>query len=874
MRFLLPFFAAYFLTGIATVFSQISSQLQQVIDSSSPHEFHRVRIEFKDNVDCYALNQTFKTQKIAVANRPKIVIEQLQNQAEASQTQVLETLGHELSEQTKNIKPFWIVNLIVLEANKNAIQTLAQFPKVALIDVENSKIIPHDPIIKGHVDNSRSPGGAEPGLVAINAPAMWDLGYTGRGRMVYDYDTGVWPTHPAFADRFLAHRFPLEQCWYGYFSNTPNGNVSDHGTHTLGTMAGLIEDTEDTIGVAFGSYWIANDFVTSTVEALPPLTDMIGAFEWALNPDGDINTSNDIPDVINNSWRWRDDPDTVQCGGFVVNLMNAIEAAGIANVFSGGNSGPNNSTVAAPQRINTSEVNTFSVGSINGNTSFPYPISNFSTVGPKQCPSGGNSALEIHPEVVAPGQNVRSAWGSNEFNTISGTSMAAPHVSGAVLLLKEAFPYLSGEDLLWALYLTAVDLGDIGEDNVYGRGIIDVHAAFLYLAQTNTPINPNEVAWDLEIEVLQDHGSAGFTCDNSIQPTTIITNLGDSTITSIDFEYRINNGAIQNYSWMGTLLPGNSATVVMNSISTSDFGDLNLNIVASIASHPNEYDLYNNRWHSTINRRTPTPLPFVDGFEEGFQLNDWFVLNEDGSISWDTITTQGLNWSNQSATIQCYSYNPREGQLDGLVSNTLQIPETTLEPVWLVFDVAYQKWSNSAGTSDTLSIFVSTDCGSNFGSAVYRKGGEELQSTDIRVPNFMPELETDWRRDSVNLSQFTGQDILIKFESKNGKGNNLYMDNVKIFVGNEEPASIVDLAKEVSVYPNPTSSTLHVQFSGVISDLLDMSIYDVSGRQVFMKSEPNYRSRISISTELLESGLYFLRVNTSQGQITKSFLKH
>jgi bacillopeptidase F len=271
---------------------------------------------------------------------------------------------------------------------------------------------------------------------------MWALGYTGRGRIVYDYDTGVWPTHPAFADRFLGHRFPMEQCWYGFFSDVPNGNISDHGTHTLGTMAGLVEETQDTIGVAFGAYWIANDFVTSTVAALPPLTDMIGAFEWALNPDGDAATTDDIPDVINNSWRWRDDPDTVQCAGFIVNLMNAIEAAGIANIFSGGNSGPNNSTVNAPQRINTSEINTFSVGSINANAAYPYPISNFSTHGPTQCDYTGSLSLEIHPEVVAPGQNVRSAWGFDEFNTISGTSMAAPHVSGAILLLKEAFPYV------------------------------------------------------------------------------------------------------------------------------------------------------------------------------------------------------------------------------------------------------------------------------------------------------------------------------------------------------------------------------------------------------------------------------------------------
>ena len=102
-----------------------------------------------------------------------------------------------------------------------------------------------------------------------------------------------------------------------------------------------------------------------------------------------LSTTSDIPDVISNSWRWYDDPDTAQCGGYVVNLMNAIEAAGIANVFSGGNFGPSNTTVSAPQRINTSEVNTFSVGSINGNVAFPHPISTFSSIGPKQCPGTG-----------------------------------------------------------------------------------------------------------------------------------------------------------------------------------------------------------------------------------------------------------------------------------------------------------------------------------------------------------------------------------------------------------------------------------------------------------------------------------------------------
>ncbi|MCF8463762.1 MAG: S8 family serine peptidase [Flavobacteriales bacterium] len=871
MRLFSLLFVSLFLLS-SHVFSQVSSKLQEALANESAQSFHRIRIEFTDNIDCHALNYEFKQQRLALEERPKAVISQLQQQASLSQQPILAKLEAEHSHGFRKLRSFWVVNMLILEAKAATIQALASINGIARIDLEDAVIIPHDPIIRGEETQSqRSLGGIEPGLAAINAPAMWALGYTGRGRMVYDYDTGVWPTHPAFADRFLAHRFPLEQCWYGYFSNTPNGNVSDHGTHTLGTMAGLIEETQDTIGVAFGSYWIANDFVTSTVEALPPLADMIGAFEWALNPDGDINTSNDIPDVINNSWRWRDDPDTVQCGGFVVNLMNAIEAAGIANVFSGGNSGPNNTTVNAPQRINTSEVNTFSVGSINGNVSFPYPISNFSTIGPTQCPSGGVSALEIHPEVVAPGQNVRSAWGQNEFNTISGTSMAAPHVSGAVLLLKEAFPYLSGEDLLWALYLTAVDLGDVGEDNVYGRGIIDVYAAFQYLSQTNTPVDPNSVAWDLAVVVLPNPAIQGFTCSNAIEPTAVITNLGTNTITAVDFAYDINGQGTQNHSWTGTLLPGNSTTVVLPTITTNQFGNLGLNVLTSISGQSDEYDLYNNRWHVAFNRRQAQALPFEDGFEAGFDLKDWFVQNPDGSTTWDTVATVGLNWSNYSASVQCYTYNPRDGQLDGLISNSLQIPNTT-ENVWLVFDVAYQKWSLSATSSDTLTIYVSTNCGASFDMEVYRKGGDELSTTEERTPNFEPELETDWRRDSANLSAFTGQDILIKFESKNGKGNDLYIDNVKIFVGDSEPESVIELDNEVRLYPNPTSSTLSLMWSAMVGTVHHVQVFDVLGKRIAIAMAQD-ANRMTLQTEALNSGLYLLQLSTEHGTVTKRFIR-
>ena len=485
---------------VLMAFTGASAQMSEALKGElSSKEYISVKVIFNSDRNIKSERKRWQQHNVPVAEWPKLVNRVLMKQAGESQAEALQLIQSSKSDQVLSFESFYIVNMIILKAKPELIYRLYQLEDVIAIDLANeqAELIKPDNIGTAHKESVAS---TEPGLIAVNAPPMWSMGYTGKGGIAYDYDTGVWPDHPAYADRFLGNFATLDQSWYGYYNKFPTGATGDHGTHVLGTIAGLNHQTGDTLGVAFGAYWIANDLIgnASIAADLPPLAEMVKGFEWALNPDGDTSTSDDVPDVINNSWRWRDIIDTVQCGGYIVQLMNAIEAAGIANVFSGGNTGPSNNGVNAPQRINTSEVNTFSVGSVNGNVNFPYPISGFSTRGPTQCP--GTGSLKIHPEVVAPGQNVRSAWGSDSYNTISGTSMASPHVSGAVLLLKEAFPQLSGDTLLNELYQTAVDLGAPGEDNTYGRGIIDVYAAFQSLSQRYTAVDPTQTAWDLAVE--------------------------------------------------------------------------------------------------------------------------------------------------------------------------------------------------------------------------------------------------------------------------------------------------------------------------------------------------------------------------------------
>jgi len=173
---------------------------------------------------------------------------------------------------------------------------------------------------------------------------------------------------------------------------------------------------------------------------------------------------------------------------------------------------------------------------------------------------------------------------------------------------------LSGEDLLWSLYLTAVDMGDPGEDNVYGMGMIDVYAAFQYLSQTNTAVDPNVVPWDLAIESATNPTGNGITCSSQFSTDVTRRNLGQNSITTVNFEYNINGTGEQTHTWNGTLAPGASQVVTLPAISTALYGNLGINILASIDGQPQEYDLYNNRWHIAFNRRNQQTLPFAESF--------------------------------------------------------------------------------------------------------------------------------------------------------------------------------------------------------------------------------------------------------------------
>jgi subtilisin family serine protease len=306
-------------------------------------------------------------------------------------------------------------------------------------------------------------------LQLLNVPALWAQGIKGAGRLVCSFDTGVERDHPALADKWRGNHEPLSTSWFSKVSpNDPPSDRSGHGTHTMGIMVGAAPS--DSFGVAPEAEWITAGVVDQGRPLATTLSDLLEAFQWALNPDGDTTTTDDVPDVISNSWGIPKGLFT-PCDQTFAEVIDAVEAAGIVTIFAAGNEGPDRSSLRYPADLATTPTSAFAVGAVD----YDGNIASFSSRGPSSCNG------EIKPEIVAPGVQIRSATKGGTYAYMQGTSQSAPFIAGLVALMRQYNPEATVAQIKYALIQAAVDRGIPGEDNDYGHGLVDASQLLQYL---------------------------------------------------------------------------------------------------------------------------------------------------------------------------------------------------------------------------------------------------------------------------------------------------------------------------------------------------------------------------------------------------------
>lgn len=815
----------------------------QILDSGNDRLIPVV-IKLKKQVELKELKNDLIKQNLSLYERRKVIVNTLyrNNHEQTDFDFLLKTLKEEYPLELIEIKKFWAVNAIACKATTPVLNLLLNSPDIEYIQYDAA--VKGEEVKETKIDQAKSVGGAEPGLVAVHARGMWSLGYTGRNRIAMNIDTGVSIEHPTLGDRFLGHFLPLSQAWLGYENPYPYDidRQSFHGTHTMGTMIGLDTATADTIGFAFNSFWIASDPIVTDIADVRPMSDYFIAFEWALNPDGDTATTTDIPDVINNSWgvvySWWPD-----CNPIEYDFIEALEMADCAVIFSAGNEGPGVSTTGMPASITVDSLNIFSVGALDGNSS-SFPIASFSSRGPSLCDV--SSPIGIKPEVSAPGVSVRSASGTDSYKYLSGTSMAGPHVAGAVLLLREAFPDITSMAIKNALYQTAVDLGDLGEDNTYGRGIIDVFAAYEFLSQTFTPTAPLTNQYDIAIESVT--GQNIYTCSSDNQYDVEIKNLGTDPLSDFIFRAILNADTIV-LSNLNITIQSNESFIVPVNFTIVDTNNVLLFQIEKTGV--SEFNIYNNYKTLNVTKLFSNSIPFYEGFETlnaDLTNSNFEIYNPDHQNTWRLDSTVGISGSYRSLQMPFAYYEPNAGQLDYFISGGFDIPSTG--QTYMYFKHSYTQYFNSK--KDSLFILISNTCDLSSADTLYKNGGATLKTRSSNLMGYYtPSDSTEWADNEINLTDYSGQTVYLKFISKNAASNNLYIDELRIEngidLGNQEIAGT-----NIKFYPNPTHDYLYFKN---LKDGESITIMDIRGVELIKTNVKDQQINVSE----LSDGIYYIK---------------
>lgn len=267
-------------------------------------------------------------------------------------------------------------------------------------------------------------------------------------------------------------------------------------------------------------------------------------------------------------------------------------------------------------------------------------------------------------------------------------------------------------------------------------------------------------------------------------------------------------------SWSWAITP-NTFTYTGGTSSTSQNPQVIFNGAGPYTVALTATNAYGNNTSTQTSYITPisgTSLPITENFEGAtFPPTGWTVVNADApSIAWGTAGNKGLerrtatgNTGSTSGCVGIEFFNYADSsQVDNLISMPVSLSGATSPK--LTFKRAYKYYNSSTAPTkyhDELKIYVSTDCGSTWSSALYFKKGAQLATNGTINTTFSPSVAADWDIDTVDLSAYVGQTVKVKFELGNRYGNNFYFDDINI-------ASSVAVTASVAITSSDADNTI------------------------------------------------------------------
>ena len=684
---------------------------------------------------------TLKAEADLTKVKPEDVVDTLRDTSEKSQESLISFVERKVKDgDISEYNSFFIINSIYIKGKAELIEKIARRSDVESIRLNHTIVSDKEEIVKRKSSLSEATSYVPWNLESIQADRVTK---TGKDIVVGIIDSGVNANHPELQNALLPGGFKdfVEP------SNTEPKDETGHGTHVAGTILGR------TIGIAKDAKLVVARVFNKEGEASDE--GLLAAGQWILEKK---------PQVVNNSWGGnRDD-------SFYDDIVKKWKAAGIVPIFSSGNTGEYNAggegSIGSPGSLEDS----FSVGALTKDDR----LAKFSLRGPSK------HTNKFKPEISAPGVNILSADYKGGYVLKTGTSMAAPHVTGAVALILEANKNLSVDKVEDILKSTATPLTDdhyISSPNMgYGYGKLNVYKAVeaalgkdvdkfaTFTGQTLIPGADNVLPAIKATTPKKLYNAYDFEFEAKVSD-----NVGVKSVTLYYKTGSANTFAAKNFELYSGNKKSGTYTVTIH---PSDLP------VGNASYYIEAVDYSDNKYKTdTIQATVETGIKpgYFNDFENGA---DGFVFGGKTPM-WEVgVPTYGPKSAPSGSNVVGTRL---KGKYDGLINSLLISPPIDLSDATSDSILRFKDWSEldnyMGGFEDTAEVWIG-----------------EISSDDSSVDKIIyaqkPALinrhsKRYWQEHYIDLSPYTGKKIIVMFALRwagysERKAAGYYIDDFKL----------------------------------------------------------------------------------------------
>jgi hypothetical protein len=263
-------------------------------------------------------------------------------------------------------------------------------------------------------------------------------------------------------------------------------------------------------------------------------------------------------------------------------------------------------------------------------------------------------------------------------------------------------------------------------------------------------------------------------CASSFQPKITIRNSGTEVLQSVRITVLLNDNKINEELWTGNLAYTEEILFTLKTL-TIPQGKTALKIMLDRPNAKADQMPGNDSASIAVELQSIQTMPIVETAESGSMPPVGWSFQTNGSSTLGWKNTNKASYEGSRSLVFDNFNNDEKGKTADLLGQ--RINASNYDSLSMEFMLAAALYD--AINLDTLEIMVSADCGKSFNS-VYKKWGTTLSTkAGFTSTEFIP-VKSDWRKETIDLSRFKGNDIQIRILGTNQYGNNIYLDNINI----------------------------------------------------------------------------------------------